>query len=54
MTDSTIFTTRLCNNLFIEKIYMYSLLDSAILVHALNRLENSSQCLIRTGFSFEN
>ena len=51
--DSTIFKTKLYNNLF-KKIKLYSLLDSAILVHAVNRLETSSQGLLQTDLSSAN
>jgi len=51
--DSTIFKTKLYNNL-LKKIKLYSLLDSAILVHAVNRLETSSQGLLQTDLSSAN
>jgi len=53
-TDSTICTTRLYNNLLTEKSTWIHYWTPPSWFHAVNRLETSSQGLIRTGFGFAN
>jgi len=46
MTDSTIFATQFYKKIFNRYIFVYSLLDSTVLVHAVNRIEAGSQSLM--------
>jgi len=53
-TDSTIFTTRLYNDLLLEKSTRIHYYIPTSWFHAVNRLKTGSACLIRTGFGFAN